>query len=95
MTVREFVSALAFIARDVRRRTPRSDLYLHCDVCGGATPHSSYRQIISATKANPTFVAAPPEPICTVCRNAHPRRRAALRHGRRVYRSSAAPLALG
>jgi len=73
MTVREFVSGLAFIARDVWRPTPRSDLYLDCDVCGGATPHPSYRQIISATKENPTLVAVPPEPVCAVCRNAHPR----------------------
>ncbi|WP_198145497.1 hypothetical protein [Frankia sp. EAN1pec] len=36
MTVREFVSGLAFIARDMWRRTPRPDLYLDCDVCSGA-----------------------------------------------------------
>ncbi|WP_226930802.1 MULTISPECIES: hypothetical protein [Parafrankia] len=95
MTVREFVSGLAFIARDVWRPTPRSDLYLDCDVCGGATPHSSYRRIISATKENPTLVAAPPEPVCAVCRDAHPRRRTALRHGHRLYRAAVASLALG
>ncbi|CAJ63638.1 hypothetical protein FRAAL4997 [Frankia alni ACN14a] len=73
MTVREFFAALAFIARDAWSPTPRPDLYLHCDVCGGPTPHSSYRRIISATEVNPTLVAAPPEPVCAVCRDAHPR----------------------
>ncbi|SBW22203.1 hypothetical protein FDG2_2292 [Candidatus Protofrankia californiensis] len=68
MTARELVSGLAFIARDVWRPSAKLDLYLHGDVCGGAAPHFTYRQMISAARVNPMHVSAPPEPVCCAMR---------------------------